>query len=83
MFPTLSLHSVAPNAYNSTAQHRTQATEEPTRRGEMLMLSKIRKSCTISVKWRTRENMSLMLNGAGDPVTQDTEKAEVLMPPLP
>ena len=46
---------------------------------KMLMSSKMtRRSCTISVKWKTRENMSLLLNGAGDPVTQDMEKAEVL-----
>jgi len=41
---------------------------------EMLMLSKMtRRSHTISVKWQTRENVSLLLNGAGHPVTQDME----------
>ncbi|KAK4827448.1 hypothetical protein QYF61_018169 [Mycteria americana] len=43
---------------------------------EMLTSSKTRRSCTISIKWKTRENMDLLLNGAGDSVTQDMEKAE-------
>lgn len=50
---------------------------------QMLMPSKTTRSCTVGIKLYTRENVSLLLNGAGDPVTQDMVKAEVWMPPLP